>query len=102
MRAQTPAELIAALRWGHLALFFLFVSLIWFVRIYLGAGRRWLAWTFTGLRALYLLLNFVAGINVNFRASESAAHPVSGRIRHGPWRGFAIRGRCYSASSVSC
>ena len=52
MRAQTPAEFLAALRWAHVPLFFWLVSIIWFVRIYLGAGRRWLAWTITGLRAL--------------------------------------------------
>ena len=39
MRAQTPAELFTGLRWGQLALFFWLVSLTWFVRVYLGAGR---------------------------------------------------------------
>ena len=62
MRAQTPAEFIAALRWAQLAAVLLFVSITWFVRIYLRAGRPWLAWTITGLRTFYLLLTFLAGI----------------------------------------
>jgi hypothetical protein len=48
MRAQTPAEFMAAMRSGQLAGFFLFVSITWFVRIYLRAGRSWLVWTVTG------------------------------------------------------
>jgi PAS domain S-box-containing protein len=74
MRAQTPAELLAALRWAQLALFFLFVSLIWFVRIYLSAGRRWLAWTFTGMRACLLLLTFGAGIIAQYSPAPSLRH----------------------------
>ena len=49
------------MRWAHLPLFCLLVSITWFVRIYLGAGRRWLAWTISGLRAFSLLLNFLIG-----------------------------------------
>ena len=87
MRAQTPAELVAAMRWAHVPLFFWLVSITWFVRIYLGAGRRWLAWTICGLRAFYLLLTFLAGTERQLpRDHESAAHPVSRRIRHGPRR----------------
>ena len=56
------------------ALFFLFVSIIWFVRIYLRAGRPWLAWTITGLRTFYLLLTFLAGMNVNYQAVSSLRH----------------------------
>ncbi len=68
MRAQTPAEIVAAMRWVQLAVFFLFVSITWFVRIYLRAGRSWLAWTVTAHRTFYILLTFLAGINVNYRA----------------------------------
>ena len=71
MRARTPADLVAGLRWGQLAVFFLFVSITWFIRIYLGAGRLWLAWTITGVRSFYLLLTFAAGINVHYRAVTS-------------------------------
>jgi C4-dicarboxylate-specific signal transduction histidine kinase len=68
MRAQTPSELFAALRWVQLAFFFLFASTVWFVYFYLRAGRRWLAWSVTGLRFLYLIPTFLFGINVNYIA----------------------------------
>ena len=71
MRVETPAELLVALRWSHLAFFCWIVSSIWFVRIYLGAGRRWLAWTLCALRALYLLPSFLFGASVNYREITS-------------------------------
>ena len=60
MRTETPGELVTAMRWGYVPLFVWLVSITWFVRTYLGAGRRWLAWTVCGLRALFLLLSFMA------------------------------------------
>ena len=74
MRSQTPAELDAAIRWAQVPLFFLLVGLIWFVCIYLEAGRRWLAWTFCAWRSLYLLPTLVAGWNVNYREITSLRH----------------------------
>ena len=71
MRAQTSAELVAGLRWAQLFLFFLFVSITWFVRIYLRAGWPWLAWTITGIRTVYVPLTFLAGMNVNYEAVSS-------------------------------
>jgi hypothetical protein len=69
MRAQTPAEFQEALRWAQVGLFFLFVSITWFVRIYLRAGRPWL-WTVTGLRTFYAA-DVPGGINVNYREVSS-------------------------------
>ena len=74
MRAQTAADFVASLRWAQLALFFMFVSITWFVRSYLNAGRPWLAWTITGLRTVYLMLTFVAGLNVNYLTVSSPRH----------------------------
>ena len=37
------------------------------VRLYLRAGRMWLAWTVCGLRTLSLVLNFVFTPNLNYR-----------------------------------
>ena len=74
MRAQTAADFVASLRWAQLSLFFMFVSITWFVRIYLNAGRPWLAWTITGLRTVYLLLTFVAGLNVNYQTVAPPRH----------------------------
>jgi PAS domain S-box-containing protein len=67
MRAGTPEEYITAMRWAHVPLFFWLVSITWFVRTYLGAGRLWLAWAICGLRAFSLLLNFLATQNLNYR-----------------------------------
>jgi signal transduction histidine kinase len=66
MRATTPEELLAATKWGHVALFFLLVSNTWFVAIYLRARRLWLAWVATGMRLVFVLFSFVAGQNLNF------------------------------------
>ena len=52
----------------------MFVSITWFVRIYLNAGRLWLAWTITGLRTVYLLLTFAAGLNVNYQTVAPPRH----------------------------
>lgn len=59
MRAQTPAEAESALRWMHLSAATIIVSVVWFTRLYLMAGRVWLAWLITGVRALVLVANFV-------------------------------------------
>ena len=66
MRAGTPGELLSAMRWTHVALLGVLVSTTWFVRFHLGAGRRWLAWTVSGLRAFYLLAAFLIWGNVNY------------------------------------
>ena len=66
MRVGTPDELLSAMRWTHVALLGVLVSTTWFVTFYLGAGRRWLAWTVSGLRAFYLLVAFLIWGNVNY------------------------------------
>jgi two-component system, LuxR family, sensor kinase FixL len=67
MGAETPTAFGTAVRWGHLPIWVLFVSLVGFVRLYLGAGRVWLAWTACGLRTLSLTLNFLFIPNLNYR-----------------------------------
>ena len=74
MRAQTPEDLLTAMRWAHLPLFIWLVSITWFVRTYLGAGRLWLAWTISGLRGFSLLLNFLTGQNLNYREITTLRH----------------------------
>jgi PAS domain S-box-containing protein len=66
MRADTPAEFAAVLKWGHIVVWLLLVSNVGFIRFYLKAGRLWLAWTACGLRTLALLLNFLSGQNLNY------------------------------------
>jgi PAS domain S-box-containing protein len=74
MRAETPAEFATALKWGHLAVWVLIVSLVWFVRLYLKAGRPWLAWIVCGFRTLALVLNFLIGQNLNYREITHLQH----------------------------
>ena len=98
---RRPASSSAILRWAHVPLFFWLVSITWFVRVYLGAGRRWLAWTISGLRAFALLLNFTGRAEPQLpRDHGAAAHPVSRRTGHGPRTASPIRGR-WSASLSS-
>ena len=66
MRAATPGELMIALRWAHVPLFVWLVSTTWFVRVYLRAGRLWLAWTILIVRTVMLVFNFVPGQNLSY------------------------------------
>jgi PAS domain S-box-containing protein len=67
MRAETPAQFDTATRWIHVPAWVLIVSIVAFVRLYLNAGRRWLAWTVVAVRTLALILNFVLSPNINYR-----------------------------------
>ncbi len=74
MRAETTAQYGAILRWAHLPVWMLIVSVVWFVRLYLRAGRLWLAWSVCGLRTLALMLNFLFTPNLNYREITSLRH----------------------------
>jgi PAS domain S-box-containing protein len=74
MRAETTAQYGAVLRWAHLPVWMLIVSVVWFVRFYLRAGRPWLAWSVCGLRTLVLVLNFVFTPNINYREITNLRH----------------------------
>jgi signal transduction histidine kinase len=67
MRAETPAELLLATKWLQVPIYTWLLSVLWFVRIYLGAGRTWLAWTISGLRTIYLLIGLLLVPNVMYR-----------------------------------
>lgn len=67
MCARTPEEFGLFLRWFHVPGWLMIVTLVGFVRLYLRAGRPWLAWTVCGLRTVSLILNFVFAPNLNFR-----------------------------------
>lgn len=66
MRAATPAEYGVALRWLHVPVFILILTLVGFVLFHLRVGRWWLALTVCILRAVSLLLNFQVGENLNY------------------------------------
>ena len=74
MRAETTAQYGAILRWAHLPVWMLIVSVVWFVRLYLRAGRPWLAWSVCGVRTLALMLNFLFTPNLNYREITSLRH----------------------------
>jgi PAS domain S-box-containing protein len=67
MRAETPGQFGTALRWIHVPTWVIMLMLVGFVRLYLRAGRTWLAWTVCALRTFALLLNFLVGQNLNYR-----------------------------------
>jgi len=54
MRAETTGELGVALRWLHLPVWMVIVSLVGFVRLHLRAGRLWLGWVVNNSRFLVL------------------------------------------------
>jgi len=92
MRAETPADFGLAVRWAHVPGGVLIVSLVFFVRLYLRAGRLWLVWTISGLRAVILLVNFLSHPNFSFREITALRHvplfgePVSVAIATvNPW-----------------
>jgi PAS domain S-box-containing protein len=82
MRSQTPQEFGLALRWLHVPTWALVVSLVAFARVYLRAGRLWMAWAVFGARTLALLLNFGPAANLNYREVSA--------LRHVPFLGEAV------------
>ena len=74
MRAGTTAQYGVILRWAHVPVWVLVVSLVWFVHLYLRAGRPWLVWTVCGLRTVSLVLNFLFTPNLNYREITSLRH----------------------------
>jgi len=67
LRAQSAEEYAEILRWTQLPVWSLIVTLVVFVRLYLGAGRLWLAWSVCGARTLALILNFIFTPNLSYR-----------------------------------
>jgi PAS domain S-box-containing protein len=86
MRAQSPAFYADTLRWAHVPLAALVLSMIWFVRFYFDAGRLWLAYAASGFRLLALGLNFLTGANINFREVTAMDHTLlwGGTVISGP------------------
>src|SRR5205814_3278525 len=74
MRAQTPEQFSEIVRWLHVPVWVMIASLVAFVRLYLRAGRPWLAWTVVGVRTLSLILNFSFWPNINYRQITALRH----------------------------
>jgi PAS domain S-box-containing protein len=74
MQAETPVDLAGNARWSHVPLAVFVISTVGFVRLYFNAGRLWLAYTVIGVRLAALALNFLTGVNVNFREITALDH----------------------------
>lgn len=82
INATTVEQYQQLVRWVHVPTWVLTVSFVAFVRLYLRAGRSWLAWSIYSLRTLVLILNFVFPVSINFRAITD--------IRHFAWLGETV------------
>jgi two-component system, LuxR family, sensor kinase FixL len=74
MRAETTEQFGTAVRWLHVSLWVMIVSLVAFVRLYLRAGWRWLGWAIIGVRTVSLILNFSFSPNINYRKIIAVKH----------------------------
>ena len=74
MHAGTVGQYELLVRWIHVPVWVLTLSFVAFVRLYLHAGRPWLAWSICSLRTLVLIVNFIVTPNINFRRIASLRH----------------------------
>jgi two-component system, LuxR family, sensor kinase FixL len=74
VRADSPRDLVAALRAMHVSVYVLIVSLVAFVRVELRAGRPWLAWGICGLHGAWLALGCLRATGVEDRATSGLRH----------------------------
>jgi two-component system sensor kinase FixL len=82
IRADSPEEYGAILRWRPLSTWVLILSLVAFTRLYLHAGRSWLAVSACGLQTLTVILNFLFTPNLYYREITS--------IRQVSWGGETV------------
>jgi len=68
LNSRTVDQYESLVRWIHVPTWVLTLSFVAFVRLYLHAGRPWLAWSIYGLRTLVLILNFIFPVSINFTA----------------------------------
>lgn len=67
MHAESPAGWEQVIRWAHVPVAAMVVSLVVFIHLYFRGGRLWLIWTIVAVRAVYLLVNFAGASAVNYR-----------------------------------
>lgn len=63
---QSAAEFQNIVWWNNLAIFAILVPMTWFVYLYLGTARRWLAIAITAAWTASILVNFVMPGNLTF------------------------------------
>ena len=79
IRADTPEEYGAILRWRPLSTWVLVLSLVAFTRLYLHAGRSWMALSACGLQTLTVIVNFAFTPNLYYQEITA--------VRQLPWGG---------------
>jgi two-component system sensor kinase FixL len=94
MHAASAAAYATTLRWAHVPLALVVLSMVWFVRFHFDAGRLWLAWAACGFRLLGLALNFTTGVNINFS-------DVASLDRLALWSGAVVVGPVGSANPLA-
>src|ERR1700758_687461 len=67
LNATTVEQYQLLMRWIHVPVWVLTLSFVAFVRLYLHAGRAWLAWSIYSLRTLVFIINFIFPVSINFR-----------------------------------
>jgi hypothetical protein len=82
MRAQTPEEYGAIFRWSIPVVSVLTVSLVFFIRVHLRAGRWWLAWMVVVARTLVVILNFAFTPNLHHKQITGLRHLTIGGNRY--------------------
>jgi len=82
LNAPTVEQYELLMRWIHVPVWVLTLSFVAFVRLYLRAGRAWLAWSIYALRTLVLILNFIFPVSINFKWITD--------IRHFSWGGQIV------------
>src|SRR6476646_154811 len=82
INARTVEHYELLVRWVHVPTWVLTVSFVAFVRLYLRAGRVWLAWSIYVLRTLVLILNFLFPVSINFKTITD--------VRHFSWAGEIV------------
>jgi len=68
VRSTTLERYGEILRWIHVPIWLLTVSMVVFVRSYLQAGGAWLAWSSIAARSAALIVNFLQTPNLNYDA----------------------------------
>ena len=76
MQVRTPGDAVVLLRWTYVPLSWALVSLVLFIRQYLGTGRDWLLWGTLVLRGISLAVNFVVPGSLIFQ-TVTAIQPVT-------------------------
>ena len=64
---ETSVEsFLLIVRYMHIPIFFLLISIVWFIDLYFGTARRWLTITISAMWIISLIINFLSPHNLTF------------------------------------